>query len=127
MHTRTFYGLILELELILLTGQGKMGISNALGANTMNILLSLGMPWFIKTLTTINHETSYIDIESGSLEYTILALLLVISVLYLILYLNKFKLSRRTGFITLIIYSCFISLAIVADLVLFERDCNVSS
>ncbi|ENN77428.1 hypothetical protein YQE_06252, partial [Dendroctonus ponderosae] len=31
-------------------GEGKMGVSNSLGANTMNILFSLGMPWFFMTI-----------------------------------------------------------------------------
>ncbi|KAI4465893.1 sodium/potassium/calcium exchanger [Holotrichia oblita] len=44
-------------------GEGKMGVSNALGANTMNILLSLGMPWFIKTLMMGAKDDSYIQIN----------------------------------------------------------------
>lgn len=31
-------------------GYGSMGISNSIGSNTFDILLCLGLPWFIKTL-----------------------------------------------------------------------------
>lgn len=29
-------------------GHGAMGISNSIGSNTFDILLCLGLPWFIK-------------------------------------------------------------------------------
>lgn len=29
-------------------GHGSMGISNSIGSNTFDILLCLGLPWFIK-------------------------------------------------------------------------------
>lgn len=31
-----------------LSGHGSMGISNSIGSNTFDILLCLGLPWFIK-------------------------------------------------------------------------------
>lgn len=30
-------------------GHGAMGISNSIGSNTFDILLCLGLPWFIKS------------------------------------------------------------------------------
>lgn len=94
-----------------------MGVSNALGANTMNILLSLGMPWFFKTITIgINHY-AYIQIDSGSIEYTILALIAVALCLYVTLALNKFALSRISGSILLSMYIVCLILAILSELV----------
>lgn len=39
---------LFKIKHILLTGHGSMGISNSIGSNTFDILLCLGLPWFIK-------------------------------------------------------------------------------
>ncbi|KAI4465894.1 sodium/potassium/calcium exchanger [Holotrichia oblita] len=104
-------------------GEGKMGVSNALGANTMNILLSLGMPWFIKTLMMGAKDDSYIQIQSGSLEYTILGLIAVAATLYISLVFTKFHLSKASGLIKLTCYCGFLALAILADMVFFPGNC----
>ncbi|GJQ67449.1 hypothetical protein Trydic_g8298 [Trypoxylus dichotomus] len=104
-------------------GEGRMGVSNALGANTMNILLSLGLPWFIKTLTTGSNQESFVNIQSGSLEYTILGLIAVALTLYISLLFTKFHLSKASGAITLTCYFGFLALAIVADTVFFKSNC----
>lgn len=105
-------------------GEGGMGISNALGANTMNILLSLGMPWFLKTIMMGANTTSYIRIDSGSIEYTILALVGVACILFTCLYFNKFRLSRKLGIVLAVIYTVCIVMAILSEMVFFESsDC----
>ncbi|KRT79859.1 hypothetical protein AMK59_7189, partial [Oryctes borbonicus] len=101
-------------------GEGRMGVSNALGANTLNILLSLGLPWFIKTVLPGPYEDSFVNIQSGSLEYTILGLIGVAITLYISLLFTKFHLSRASGAITLACYFGFLALAIVADMVFFK-------
>lgn len=94
-----------------------MGVSNALGANTMNILLSLGLPWFIKTLILeTSNSSQFIEISSGSIEYTILSLILVAITLYLVLYFSKFKLSKSSGIILSIVYLLSLSSAILLNI-----------
>ncbi|XP_017785377.1 PREDICTED: sodium/potassium/calcium exchanger 4-like isoform X2 [Nicrophorus vespilloides] len=103
-------------------GEGAMGVSNALGANTMNILLSLGLPWFIKTTVVGQARAmSVIQIESGSIEYTILALIMVAITLYLTLSCSKFRLSRINGIVLITFYLLFLVLAIVSELVFSNR------
>lgn len=99
-----------------------MGVSNALGANTMNILLSLGMPWFFRTIIMGTNDNAYIQIDSGSIEYTILALVAVAMSLYCTLFFNKFALSRKSGAILLSMYVIWIILAILSELVFFKRS-----
>jgi Ca2+/Na+ antiporter len=103
-------------------GEGSMGVSNSLGANTMNILLSLGMPWFLKTIVMGTNNAAYVVITSGSIEYTISALVPVALTLYLTLYFNKFRLCRRVGIILISVYSICIVLAILAEMVFFESQ-----
>lgn len=104
-----------------------MGVSNSLGANTMNILLSLGMPWFFKTISKGANSSAFIEIQSGSIEYTILALVAVAIALYFTLYFNKFRLSKSIGIILLCIYLGCVVLAILSELVFFKnhiQHCN---
>ncbi|XP_022904881.1 sodium/potassium/calcium exchanger 5-like [Onthophagus taurus] len=105
-------------------GEGKMGVSNALGANTMNILLSLGLPWFIQTLVLGADSDAYIYIESGAMEYVIMGLIVAAITLVVTLAFNRFKMSRLTGSITIFCYLCFLTLAVVSDLVLFPTECQ---
>ncbi|XP_044267165.1 sodium/potassium/calcium exchanger 4-like [Tribolium madens] len=108
-------------------GEGSMGVSNSLGANTMNILLSLGMPWFLKTIVMGTDENAFIQITSGSIEYTISALIPVAIILYLTFYFNKFQMCRRVGIILISVYTICIILAILAEMVFFKsEDCPTS-
>ncbi|KAL3282930.1 hypothetical protein HHI36_006088 [Cryptolaemus montrouzieri] len=102
-------------------GEGSMGVSNSLGANTMNILMSLGLPWFLKTIIMGTNANSFIKIESGSIEYTILGLIGVAIILYITLYINKFKLRKRVGVILALVYTVCISAAIAAELMVKEH------
>ncbi|XP_050309560.1 sodium/potassium/calcium exchanger 4-like [Anthonomus grandis grandis] len=101
-------------------GEGKMGVSNSLGANTMNILFSLGMPWFFKTMTMGINNDSFIGIESGSIVYTIMSLILVGLILYVTLIFNKFTLSKVTGCILVVVYIICIVLACLSEMVFFK-------
>lgn len=103
-------------------GEGSMGISNSLGANSMNILLSLGLPWFIKTLIVENGEAKFIEITSGAIEYTILSLILVIISLFITLYFNDFKLQKKTGIALVVIYLIFLSCNLTSELMLVHSQ-----
>lgn len=49
-------------EMVLPTGFGDMAVSNAIGSNVFDILLCLGLPWFIKT--AITEPGSVVPVES---------------------------------------------------------------
>ncbi|KAB0797588.1 hypothetical protein PPYR_08581 [Photinus pyralis] len=103
-------------------GEGSMGISNALGANSMNILLSLGLPWFIKTLIMETRSDKFVEITSGAIEYTILSLVLVVIALFITLYCNGFKLQKRTGIILIVIYLIFLSCTLATELIMKSSE-----
>lgn len=118
----SFYKLILQF----FVGEGSMGVSNSLGANTMNILLSLGMPWFLKTIIMGLDDDAYIEITSGSIEYTISALIPIAIILYFTFYFNKFQMCRKVGIILISVYTICIILAILAEMVFVEQSCTTS-
>ncbi|XP_052903447.1 sodium/potassium/calcium exchanger 3-like [Anopheles moucheti] len=99
-------------------GNGAMGVSNSLGANTLAILFSLGLPWFIRTMVDGGPSTgAYIAIQSYGIQYSVLALFGAIFILYVVLYTAKYTLRKLVGLALGIGY-----LVIVAFMILVELD-----
>lgn len=103
-------------------GHGSMGISNSIGSNTFDILLCLGLPWFIKAtfLPTIV-DKHWVGINSAGIEYSAISLLSTLLLLYLTFFLNKFQLDKRVGRICLLMYAIFLILASLIELNVFFR------
>lgn len=57
-------------------GHGAMGISNSIGSNTFDILLCLGLPWFVKSyfLPNVPDEKWVIDCRKTNRNATVLAI-----------------------------------------------------
>jgi Ca2+/Na+ antiporter len=83
-------------------GEGNMAISNALGSNVFDILLGLGVPWTLGILT--KGENIYFPGSSDYLMEWIIILTLVVVVFFLVLILNRWKLTRNIG---LVFFSCY--------------------
>ena len=69
-------------------GQGDMAVSNALGSNTFNIFIALGLPWFC--YTAIN-DSSYEKLQDGGIVYLSLMLLTVLVGYYLTIMAHGWK------------------------------------
>ncbi|KAI4466460.1 sodium/potassium/calcium exchanger [Holotrichia oblita] len=103
-------------------GHGSMGISNSIGSNTFDILLCLGLPWFIKaTFMPIIPGKYWVGINSAGIEYSAISLLSSLLLLYVVFALNKFKLDKRVGRICLLMYAVFLILASLIELNAFFR------
>ncbi|XP_019872929.1 sodium/potassium/calcium exchanger 3 isoform X2 [Aethina tumida] len=103
-------------------GHGSMGISNSIGSNTFDILLCLGLPWFIKAtfMPTIAGK-HWVGINSAGIEYSAISLLSSLLMLYVAFALNKFKLDKKVGRICLLMYAIFLILASLIELNAFFR------
>ncbi|XP_035904352.1 sodium/potassium/calcium exchanger 3-like [Anopheles stephensi] len=109
--------------LVIRSGSGAMGVSNAMGANSLAILFSLGLPWFIRTLADGgSSNNSYIVIASYGLQYSIIALLGAIAWLYVVIYIAVYKLRKRVGMVLFVGYGI-----IVAFMILNELDIIIPS
>ncbi|XP_028900222.2 sodium/potassium/calcium exchanger 4-like [Zeugodacus cucurbitae] len=101
-------------------GLGAMGISNAIGSNTFDILLCLSVPWFVKAYFLPNHpDEMWVAPRSNGLTYSVIFLLASVICLFLTLLLNRFKLDRKVGLICAILYVCFIVCAALIELNVF--------
>ncbi|XP_052873339.1 sodium/potassium/calcium exchanger 3-like [Anopheles cruzii] len=103
--------------LVIRTGSGAMGVSNAMGANTLAILFSLGLPWFIRTLADGGSgENAYMVIASYGLQYSIIALLGSVIFLYLVIYIAMYKLRKTVGLILFVGYALFVAFMVLNEL-----------
>ncbi|XP_053680299.1 sodium/potassium/calcium exchanger 3-like [Anopheles nili] len=101
-------------------GNGAMGVSNSLGANTLAILFSLGLPWFIRTMIDGGPSAgAYIAIQSYGIQYSVLALFGAILTLYLVLYIAKYTLRKLVGLALAIGYLVIVTFMILVELDLF--------
>ncbi|XP_050683299.1 sodium/potassium/calcium exchanger 3-like [Leptidea sinapis] len=98
-------------------GEGGIGVSNALGANSLAILFALGVPWLIKTLTYLGQgaEVTAVFINSSGIDFVVGSLLLAVVCLYLTLVIGRFYLRRTVGAALLVLYVCFITFAILVE------------
>jgi len=97
-----------------------MGISNSIGSNTFDILLCLGLPWFIKaSFLPTSQGNHYVNINSRGLEYSAISLLSTLLLLYVTFYAYKFKLDRKVGIACLLMYAVFLILASLIELNVF--------
>lgn len=97
-----------------------MGISNSIGSNVFDVLLCLGLPWFLKAaLFSKEPGNHYITINSQGLVYSSISLFSTLTVLYLSLLVGKFKLTRSVGIICLTMYIIFLVFASILELNIF--------
>lgn len=82
----------------------------------MDILMCLGLIWFIKCLELHHiHGEEYYPIKTAGINYIILTLLLGVAILYSVFKFNSFYMNKKTGIYLLISYIIFISFAIFAS------------
>ncbi|CAK1541193.1 unnamed protein product [Leptosia nina] len=98
-------------------GYGDMAVSNAVGSNVFDILVCLGLPWFIQT--AIIHPGSHVNVISKGLIYSTLSLFSTVIFLVLATHANGWKLDRKFGAVLMVWYLLFITLASLYELNVF--------
>lgn len=92
--------------------RGDMAVSNAVGSNTFDILICLGLPWLVYILLTgknVNVATENLTSSVFLLFFTVVAILFVLIV-------QKFKIGRKSGYILIGIYIAYLFYAILSNL-----------
>mmetsp|Transcript_87419 Transcript_87419/g.244673 ORF Transcript_87419/g.244673 Transcript_87419/m.244673 type:complete len:504 (+) Transcript_87419:72-1583(+) len=90
-------------------GMGDMAVANAVGSNTFDILLGLGLPWFLKGAIT----GEPIIIPTQLLTEAILILASCLFLYLCILTANKWILTRLMGFLLLALYTTVIAFILI--------------
>jgi K+-dependent Na+/Ca+ exchanger-like protein len=95
-------------------GEGDMAVANALGSNVFDILLGLGVPWFIST-ALLQKRVVFPGAGDSLLEWIlILAVILVLFIGCLIV--NKWKLNKIMGGVLMGLYVIYVITALVRAL-----------
>ncbi|KMQ94608.1 sodium potassium calcium exchanger 4-like protein [Lasius niger] len=97
-------------------GNGDMAMSNTLGANTLDILLCLGLPWMIKILM----DKKDIKIISYALSYSVLSIIVCVIAFYTVTAFCKYRLNKKVGIICLTLYAIFLVFALLFELNIFS-------
>uniref|UniRef100_A0A182N9X8 Sodium/calcium exchanger membrane region domain-containing protein n=1 Tax=Anopheles dirus TaxID=7168 RepID=A0A182N9X8_9DIPT len=100
-------------------GYGDMAVSNAVGSNVFDILICLGLPWFIQT--AIIKPGSHVNVISKGLTYSTLSLLSTVLFLLFATHLNGWKLDKRLGIVLMFWYLLFITVASLYELNFFGQ------
>lgn len=103
--------------LVVRKGFGDMAVCNALGSNIFEILIGLGLPWFIKTAIMVPGSEAIV--ESKGLVYSTGCLLSTVFFLVLVTHLNKWKMDRLYGAILMLWYFAFMAVASLYELNVF--------
>lgn len=98
-------------------GEGAMGVSNSLGSNSLAVLFSLGLPWFLRTIVNkFTGKEPTFTIASNGIEFTILILLVSLVALYLIIACNRYRLNRLVGAALLLTYTIMVTFGILLNM-----------
>jgi sodium/potassium/calcium exchanger 3 len=92
-------------------GEGNMAISDALGSNVFDILLGLGVPWTLGILTK-GRNIIFFGASDYLVEWIII-LTLVVVVFFLVLILNKWKLTQKLGGVFFGCYFVYVAYAVI--------------
>lgn len=95
-------------------GFGDMAVSHSIGSNIFDILIGLGVPWFIKTV--IIKFDSKVTIYSGAILYISVLLLLNVVALVAAITFLKFKLNCKLGIVLLFLFFAFITLSLLFEM-----------
>ncbi|XP_068245111.1 probable sodium/potassium/calcium exchanger CG1090 isoform X2 [Palaemon carinicauda] len=98
-------------------GFGDMAVSNAIGSNVFDILLCLGLPWFLKTAVVYPGTT--VPVESRGLTYSTVSLFATVVFLIGSTHLNGWKLDKKLGVVLMVWYLIFMLFASLYELNVF--------
>lgn len=98
-------------------GYGDMAVSNAVGSNVFDILVCLGVPWFLQT--AVFHPGRNITVYSKGLTYSTISLFSTVVILIFTTHMNGWKLDKKSGVMLLIGYFVFITVASLYELNVF--------
>ncbi|MFW6019591.1 MAG: calcium/sodium antiporter [Bacteroidales bacterium] len=93
-------------------GRGGMAISNALGSNVFDILLGLGLPWFIVILLT----GESVEVFSKNIFLSVILLFSSVMVFFLLLMMRRWQIRKPTGLFLLALYLAYLIWQIVSIL-----------
>ncbi|KAJ8600037.1 hypothetical protein CTAYLR_001904 [Chrysophaeum taylorii] len=94
-------------------GLGNMAVSNALGSNTFNILVGLGVPWLAYCVV---NRGPYAELPAGDIVAPVLVLVATLAAFLFILAYTGFKLRTFHAHLFILTYVAFLVWAVAKEL-----------
>lgn len=92
------------------SGQGTMALCTALSSSTFDVLICLGIPWFIKAMWFHKANSSAsLNIHSRSLDDSAIAVMISTIGFMLLMYGKKFILTKR---VRIVVFTIFVFIII---------------
>lgn len=104
-----------------------MAMCNAIGANTFDIFICLGLPWTLKLIFETTESERFIHINSNALGITVGMLIVASIVLYSCLLVTKFIMGQLVGWLSLIMYTLFLIVACTIEMKYVRKMCDIES
>lgn len=92
-------------------GKGDMAVSNSIGSNVFDILIGLGVPWFIKTVCM----STTVIIQSDGIVFNIMILFITVAIVVLCIHLSAWMLTRKVGYFLLFVYLLFVVQSLLTE------------
>jgi K+-dependent Na+/Ca+ exchanger-like protein len=97
-------------------GEANMAIANAIGSNVFDVLLGLGLPWFLAGVTVNNFEPTPVN-KDGILTW-VFVLLFTVALFVGVLKYNRWQMNGELGKALVAIYALFFIFVAVSPLFL---------
>lgn len=106
--------------LMIIKGENGVGVSNSLGSSSLDILLSLGLPWLIRNILNWKelNENPHVDLDRG-VRWTACLLLVSVILLYSVLSVGKYRLQRSIGLTLISVYFFLITISVLFEMEIF--------
>jgi len=97
-------------------GQGDMAVSNAIGSNVFDILLGLGLPWFLSgVIFPPSPEHPGVPVDAEALLPLSIILVGTLAAVYLVTLLSGFRLTKCVGMIFFSFYFLFVAYDLLSE------------
>ncbi|KAL4121700.1 hypothetical protein QTP88_014161 [Uroleucon formosanum] len=106
-------------------GEGSMSISSALGSNTMDILLCLGLPWFIKCTLPTSMNGGPVTLQTDTLFFNCICMIASVIVLNVVAAISGYKMHKPFGVMCLVAQIVVIAALIINGLNVARDDGTV--
>ncbi|XP_060850055.1 sodium/potassium/calcium exchanger 5-like isoform X2 [Rhopalosiphum padi] len=83
-------------------GEGSMSISSALGSNTMDILLCLGLPWFVKCTLPTSMNGGPVTLQTDTLFFNCMWMIASVVILNVAAAISGYKMHKPFGIMCLV-------------------------
>jgi Ca2+/Na+ antiporter len=100
-------------------GKGDMAVSNSIGSNIFDILIGLGVPWFIKTI----FMKQDVVINSDSLTISVMILFITLALVVLSINVSDWFLTKKIGYFLLFSYMLYVVQALLTEYKIILSDC----